>query len=220
MSSINVLIIDDHPMVVKGYCYTLASLQDELQLKFDEANNCDDVLFKLEKTSDDFYSLILLDISIPASRCRTATGGEDLGIRIRSKFPETKIIVQTGLNDISIITNVFHSIKPEGFLTKSDIDEEVLINAVSTVLQNKNYYSSSVRHLLSNQDFEEVHIDALNRQILYHLSLGYKMKDLPYHIPLSLPSIERRKKDLKSLLGVPEGGNHQLLKAARTKGFI
>ncbi|KAA2216556.1 response regulator [Maribacter flavus] len=216
----HLLIIDDHPMVVKGYCYTLAGIQEDLNLVFHEANSCDNVLQKMNDSDSDFYQIALLDISLPASTCGIAVGGEDLGLRIRSKFPETKIIVQTGLNDISVITNVFHSLKPEGFLIKSDIDEDVLIEAVSAVVRGKNYYSPSVRHLLSNQNFEDVYVDSLNRKILYHLSLGFKMKELPDYIPLSLPSIERRKKDLKSLLGVANGSNQELLHAARTKGFI
>lgn len=220
MNTNNVLIVDDHPMVVKGYCYTLADLQEELNLTFEEANSCNDVLTKMKEKETDFYRLVLLDISLPASKCRTACGGEDLGIKIRIRYPDTKIIIQTGLNDIGIITNVFHSIKPEGFLIKSDIDEKVLVEAVSSVLRGKNYYSEKVSSLFSNDNFSDIYIDSLNRKILLHLSLGFKMKELPHHIPLSLPSIERRKKDLKSLLGVPNGSNQELLQAARTKGFI
>jgi two-component system response regulator NreC len=72
----------------------------------------------------------------------------------------------------------------------------------------------------SSVNFDDIYIDTYNRNILYHLSLGYKMKDLPKHIPLSLPTIERRKKELKTLLGVSQGGNMELLEVARRKGFI
>lgn len=112
MRTNQLLIIDDHPMVVRGYCYTLASIQDNLKLNIHEANSCTDVLRKLENSKTDFYHVVLLDISLPASECGIAASGEDLGLRIRVKFPTTKIIVQTGLNDIDVITNVFHSLKP------------------------------------------------------------------------------------------------------------
>jgi two-component system response regulator NreC len=174
----------------------------------------------VEEFKNDFYDLILLGISLPGSDCKIINNGEDLGVLIKRKFPEIKIIVQTGLNDMQCITNIFNSIKPEGFLIKSDIDEDILITAVSSVLNNKTYYSKKVKDLLSSDNFDDIYIDTYNRNILYHLSLGYKMKDLPKHIPLSLPTIERRKKELKTLLGVSQGGNMELLEVARRKGFI
>tara|TARA_R110000737_G_scaffold296745_1_gene303379 strand:- start:309 stop:974 length:666 start_codon:yes stop_codon:yes gene_type:complete len=215
-----ILIVDDHPMVVRGYQLTLEQIQEDFLLEFYCSNSCDDVLFKMDELKNDFYDLILLDISLPASNCKIINNGEDLGALIKRKFPETKIIVQTGLNDMQCITNIFNSIKPEGFLIKSDIDEDVLITAVSTILNNKTYYSDKVKDLLSPDNFDDIYIDTYNRNILYHLSLGYKMKDLPNHIPLSLPTIERRKKELKTLLGVTQGGNMELLEVARSKGFI
>ncbi|SHK68970.1 DNA-binding response regulator, NarL/FixJ family, contains REC and HTH domains [Maribacter aquivivus] len=214
------LIVDDHPMVVRGYEITLEQIQQHYPLDVYSSNDCDDVLLKMNELKDDFFELVLLDINLPGTESKSINDGEDLGMYLRRKFPQTKIIIQTGLNDMQYITNIFNSIKPEGFLIKSDIDEDVLITAVGRVLNNKTYYSERVNNLLSPTNFEDIYIDSYNRKILYHLSLGSKMKDLPNHIPLSLPTIERRKKELKKLLGVPEGGNVELLKMARTKGFI
>ncbi|MEP2239134.1 MAG: response regulator [Maribacter sp.] len=214
------LIVDDHPMVVRGYQITLEQIQQDYPLDFYSSNNCDNVLLKMNELKDDFFELVLLDINLPGTESKSINDGEDLGMYLRRKFPETKIIIQTGLNDMQYITNIFNSIKPEGFLIKSDIDEDVLITAVSRVLNNKTYYSERVNGLLSPTNFEDIYIDSYNRKILYHLSLGSKTKDLPNFIPLSLPTIERRKKQLKELFGVAEGGNMELLKIAKNKGFI
>ena len=201
-----ILIVDDHPMVIRGYQICLKQLQEDLNLQIDCATDCSGVLLAMDELHNDFYNLILLDISLPASDCKKATSGEDLGFYIRRRFPDTKIIVQTGLNDIQYISNIFNTIKPEGFLIKSDIDEDILITSVCSVLNNQTYYSEKVKSLLSPDDFDEIYMDNWNRKILFHLSLGYKMKELPEHIPLSLPTIERRKKELKSLLGIPWPG--------------
>ncbi|WP_321827237.1 response regulator [Maribacter dokdonensis] len=214
------LIVDDHPMVVRGYQITLEQIQSDFLLDFYYSNHCDDVIRKIKEFENDFFELILLDINLPGTESKIINNGEDLGIHLRKKFPNTKIIIQTGLNDMQCISNIFNSIKPEGFLIKSDVDEDILITSVSSVLNNKTYYSNKVKNLLSPRNFEDIYIDNYNRKILYHLSLGSKMKDLPNLIPLSLPTIERRKKELKKLLGVPDGGNLELLQVARTKGFI
>ena len=167
-----------------------------------------------------FYNIVLLDISLPASKDKSITSGEDLGVLIREKFPKTRIIVHTALNNIHRISNIFHTLKPEGFLIKSDIDVKVLKLAVNAVDRNSTYYSKKIMNLLSPEDFEKIHIDSSNRKILYLLSQGYKMKDLPAHLHLSMPTVERRKKRIKALLGVPNGSNKELLDVARKKGFI
>ncbi len=215
-----ILIVDDHPIVLRGYQICLQQIQEDLNLKIDLASDCSSVLLAMEHFPNDFYNLILMDISLPASDCKKASSGEDLGFYIRRKFPDTKIIVHTGLNDMQYISNIFNTIKPEGFLIKSDIDEDTLISSVCSVLNNQTYYSEKVKYLLSPDDFNDIYLDNWNRKILFHLSLGYKMKELPEHIPLSLPTIERRKKELKSLLGIPLAGTRELLEVARNKGFI
>lgn len=215
-----ILIIDDHPMVIRGYQLSLHSLATDMDILFDGATSCDDVLLKMSNVEDTFYDLILLDINLPASSSKNVINGEGLGQQIRSKFPATKIIVQTGLNDVERISNIFKTLKPEGFLIKSEIDEDTLISSVKNVLNNRNYYSEKVKTLLSPNDFDDIYIDKWNRKILYHLSLGSRMKDLPEFIPFSLPTIERRKKELKSLFGIPKASNKELISAARSKGFI
>jgi len=215
-----ILIVDDHPMVILGYQLILQHTESVFEMKFDGANTCSEVLLKMKISNNSFYDLVLLDISIPSSDCKSANDGEDLGFYIRKKYPNTKIIVQTGLSDVQRITNIFNTLKPDGFIIKPDINEEVLVNAVETVLNNKSYFSESFEKLLSHDNFEDIYLDNWNRKILYFLSLGYKMKDLPNHLPFSLPTIERRKKEIKLLLGVQRGGNKELLEVARNKGFV
>ncbi|OWW23531.1 hypothetical protein B4Q04_20250 [Zobellia sp. OII3] len=217
---VSIIIVDDHPMVVRGYKLSLETLSNELSLSMQGASNCEEVLELMEKNNENFADLLLLDINLPAAKSKGIHDGEDLGCLIRRKFPKTKIIVHTALNDTHRITNIFYSLKPEGLLIKSEIDERTLVTAVSNVLIGRTYYSNIINKLLSNTNFKDIHIDTWSKKILQYLSKGLKTKDLPKHIPLSIASIERRKRELKSLLGVPNGGNMELLESARNKGFI
>jgi DNA-binding NarL/FixJ family response regulator len=216
----NILIVDDHPITIQGYEFSLENLKNKYQIKIDSAICCDSVISKMNEFKDNFFDIVLLDIKLPPSKSKTFISGEDLGFSIRQQFPKTKIIVHTGLNSLQRITNVFNTLNPDGFLIKSDIDRKVLELAVTAVMKNRNYYSEKIKKLLSPDDFDEIYIDPLNRKILYHISQGNKMKDLPFHIPLSMPTIERRKKRIKHLLGVPNGSNKDMLDIARKKGFI
>jgi len=63
-------------------------------------------------------------------------------------------------------------------------------------------------------------LDKIDRQLLYELSIGTKTKDLPNILPLSMASIEKRKRALKKLFDVTEKGDQSLIKIAKEKGFI
>ncbi|MBC6999647.1 response regulator [Cytophaga sp. FL35] len=216
---ISILIIDDHPMVVRGYQLSLATLT-EFNYITQGASNCAEVLEMMEEKKKSFADLLLLDINLPAAKGKGINDGEELGCLVRRQYPKTKIIVHTALNDSHRITNIFHSLKPEGLLIKSEVDETSLLAAVSNVLNGRTYYSSKIKMLLSESNFEDIHIDTWGKKILLYLDKGFKTKDLPEYIPLSIASIERRKRELKTLLGVPSGGNMELLESARQKGFI
>ena len=46
------------------------------------------------------------------------------------------------------------------------------------------------------------------------------MKDLPGIIPMSMPGLERRKKQLKKLFEVKDNDDRELILKAKEKGFI
>lgn len=219
-NKLKVLIVDDHPMVIKGYKICLLNNQSQYDIKVDCAHDCNDVLSLMKSQKFSFYNIVLLDISLPASNDNVIICGEDLGLLIKSNFPKIKIIVHTGLNDRQRISNIFKTLNPEGFLIKSDIESEVLSDAVNTVMKNESYYSEKTNLLIDSCRLDNVYIDSLDRKILYYLSIGEKMKNLPLYIPLSIATIERRKKNLKIFFNVTDMGDRNLLAVAKEKGFI
>ncbi len=63
-------------------------------------------------------------------------------------------------------------------------------------------------------------IDENDRKMLYELSRGAKMKDLPDIIPLSLAALEKRKRHLKEIFNVEQMEDRFLILAAKEKVFI
>jgi len=63
-------------------------------------------------------------------------------------------------------------------------------------------------------------LDAIDRRLLYELSIGTKMKEIPKVLPMSIAGVEKRKRRLISLFEVEEQGDRALIKAAMDKGFI
>lgn len=218
--TLKILVVDDYPMTVQGYSILLKNTDSEFDIETEGAFGCDDVIKKMNGDAGSFFDIVLLDINLPASKDHKVINGQDLGLTIKSKYPRTKIIVHTGINDQERIADIFKTLNPEGFLIKPDIEPEILFDAIRAVLSDNSYYSKRTNRILRKISHQDLFLDSLDVKILYHLSLGERMKNLPKHVPLSMSTIERRKKHLKLLFGVPEGSTKELLEIARAKGFI
>ncbi|WP_420319781.1 response regulator [Flagellimonas sp.] len=217
---IHILIVDDHPMTLWGYEALIKSLNKKYCFDMETAKSCDEVLQKMKADKKHFFDVVLLDINLPASSNGSIINGEDLGLRIQNKFHDTKIIVHTSLNDQQRIANIFESLNPEGFIIKSDLEPKVLEDAINSVLNGHTYYSDRINKLINYKNGAKIFLDTLDQKILYHLSKGERMKDLPKNVPLAMATIERRKKKLKMLFGIPDGNDKELLDEAREKGYI
>ncbi len=219
-----VLIIDDHPLICDQYIKALQEVMSEnqqLNMRIESAGDCDTAKEKIKNTwTEGGWDLVFLDIRLPASKDRRILSGEDLGEMIRKNHPLAKIIVATTFNDNYRIQNIFKSLNPEGFLIKNDLDTKELVNAIYTIMQGGVHYSNTVSNLLRKKMFTEISIDKIDRQILYELSLGTKMKDLPNIVPLSIAGIEKRKRILKEIFDVEDQGDKALILKARELGFI
>lgn len=219
-----ILIIDDHPLICDSYIDGLEAVYnnfDDISMKVESAYNCDVASEKIKNSwSKSGWDLVFLDIRMPPSKDRKILSGEDLGEMIRQYHPSAKIIVATTFNDNYRIQNIMRSLDPEGFLIKNDLDTPELVNAIHKVLQGGVHYSNTVSNLMRKQLFTDIKIDKIDRQILYELSLGTKMKDLPKIVPLSIAGIEKRKRILKQVFDVEDQGDKALILKARELGFI
>ncbi|MBL4887251.1 MAG: DNA-binding response regulator, partial [Flavobacteriaceae bacterium] len=133
---------------------------------------------------------------------------------------EAKIIVSTTFNDNYRIQNIFKSINPDGFLIKNDISPNELMTTINTVMDDPPYYSKTVIKIIRREISNEFVLDYIDRKILYELSLGTRMKDLPTVLPLSIAGIEKRKRHLKNIFNIKTVDDKELILKAKEKGFI
>ena len=219
-----VLIVDDHPIICDSYTDAFAEVNEEfdnLHIQIEVALDCDAAREKIRNNwVEKGYDLVFLDIRLPASRDRKLVSGEDLGELIREVQPQAKIIVATTFNDNFRMLNIFKSLNPEGFLIKNDLNTRELKTAISHVIQGKPYYSSTVAGLFRKQISQSMNVDKIDRLMLYELSMGTRMKEMPKVVPLSMAGIEKRKRILKQKFDVEDQGDKALILKAREMGFI
>ena len=222
MKHINILMVDDHPIIIEGYQNVLMATKDEDQtLLIDTANNCDTAQLMINRASKGTpYDVCFFDISLPASEDGKYASGEDLALLAKKVMPEAKIIILTMFNESFRIHNIIKEINPDGFLIKSDLTSMELADAFQQILRFPPYYSSTVSNYIKKTISSDIYIDDINRKILHLLSQGIKTKSLIEYIPLSMSAIEKRKKQLKLLFSVMDGKDETLLQEAREKGYL
>ncbi|WP_115461065.1 response regulator [Winogradskyella aurantiaca] len=222
MNHINILMVDDHPIIIEGYQNVLmASKKEDQTLLIDTANNCDMAVTMIQRAAKSQpYDVCFFDISLPGSSDGKYTSGQDLALLARQVLPHAKIVILTMFNESFRIHNIIKEINPDGFLIKSDLTSIELTDAFQQILRFPPYYSSTVTNYLKKVVVSQINIDDINRKILHFLSQGVKTRSLGEYVGLSTSAIEKRKKQLKLLFSVTDGKDETLLKEARDKGFL
>jgi DNA-binding NarL/FixJ family response regulator len=214
---IEILLIDDHQMILEGYQNVLSRNFESASLKVDIASNCD---LAWDKINAGKFDIIFLDINFPVTEESKILSGEDLGIRIKQYFPNIKIVILTVLEDPFRLNNILSNINPEGLLLKGETGSRELTRCLEAVISSPPYYGPKISRLLHSGIARKKSLDETDRKMLYQLSLGTKTKDLTEHVNLSLRAVEDRKRKLKEIFGVTEKGNRALLEEARKSGYI
>jgi DNA-binding NarL/FixJ family response regulator len=215
-SDVNLLIIEDSSISANAYATILSNI---LNLTFNIffAKDCDEAIQKIKHKK---FQLVMLDLQLPVSKNERYVCGEDLGLLIRKINPKTKIVVLTNITNQLRTQNIIEELNPEGFIIKTDIESKSLKKAVTNVLYGEKYYSKTVNGYTSKANLNEIVIDDFDRQILYHLSMGEKTKDIPKFVTLSQRAIEERKSKLKIALGIKSNNRSNLVKVAKKMGYV
>lgn len=223
MNNFNVLIIDDHPLIANAYKEAMKKVVKELNRTLIDsyASSIDEAMEKINQ--EEYFSsldLIFLDIRLPKGASDKLLSGEDIGVLIKEKYPDKKIIIATTFNDNYRIHSILKSVDPDGFLVKNDLTPDELENAIKILMDNPPFYSKTVLHMLRKQISDDALLDNTDRRLLYEISIGTKMKDMPGLLPLSKAGIERRKRNLKVIFDVENGSDRDLVHQAKDRGFI
>jgi len=221
---LNILIVDDHPVIVEAYKNILTSSHlDKYDFTIDSANNCDLAINKIENSVKNVhYDVLFFDIKLPPSSNNKIISGEGLAVFAKKMLPNSKIAILTMFDEGHRIHNILKTVNPDGLLIKNDLSSKEFLIAFDVILTNPPYYSTTVAKYFRKQamNFQDSVLDNINRKIIFHLSKGVKTKNLTKHINLSLSAIEKRKTQIKVLFGLEHANDEQLIEEAKNRGFI
>ena len=217
----NILIVDDHPFIIEGYKNAITRYNPEdFEFLISQAKDCESAYNIITNPDTIAFNIAFLDISMPPYEEKGIYNGEDLAKLISEYMPSCKIILLTMYTELLKIKTIIKTINPSGLVIKNDLTFDELLFAFDKVIKNETYYSESVLKMLNLSEEDTIEIDQFDKQILFHLSKGTKLNDIPQYIPISLGAIERRKLNLKELLKVEEGSDIELVREAKNRGLL
>lgn len=224
MKIIRILAVDDHKMTMVGYKSILENTDfKDYKVSMDMATSyalAKEIMEASVKEKQPF-DILLLDIQLadPEEGKQLHTG-EDIGVLARKISPSSKIVFMSSFSDSYRINSVLKNVNPEGYLVKTEINEEVLEELVETILTAPPYYTKKALVAIRNKMSNDIYLDENDKNLLYYLSIGLKSKDMVDHIALSVSAIQNRKRHLKEIFGVENENDYALIHQARQKGFI
>ncbi len=135
--TINVSIIDDHPIVITGIEKVLAQYSHiSLTGCYQDGTS---LLKDLEIKQPD---VLLLDIQMPD------INGEQLAMIIQQKYPHVNILVLTGFDTIIYVRSMMQK-GCKGYMLKNT-DQQTLIRAIETVAKGEQYIEPVIEKELVN----------------------------------------------------------------------
>lgn len=183
---VKVLLVDDHAIVRQGL-KSLIAKESDLEV-IAEAEDGLTAIEIYEQTNPD---IVIMDISMPNLNGIEATR------RIRSIDSKAKVITLSVHNTRRFVTEAIKA-GSSGYISKECLFKE-LIEAISSVRENRNYISPSIASVLINDYIEqssqdvESGISKLNsreRQVLQMLAEGKNTKEIAKILELSGKTID------------------------------
>lgn len=218
----NILVVDDHPINSDAYINLITSNSFNEELVFHKALDCQSaskVINQLDKRNIPL-NVALIDISIPEYRKEKLLSGTDVALLIRNSFPDCVIIMLTMHTEPLLLFNVHKQVKPEGFISKNDIDFETFPGVFKSIINAENFYSPSINNSIQILLRQTIKWDEYDTQIVLFLDKGIQTKSLPQYINLSLSTIEKRKAILKNQILDRKGSDNELIEKCKLLKLI
>lgn len=211
MSSIKIVIVDDHQLIIDGM---KALLNEETGIKVvGEASNGKEALNLLQLIEAD---MVLLDIDMPVM------DGIETAKHIRKQWPQMTIIILSMHAEQGLVKNLIE-IGANGYLLKNSSREEV-VKAIYQVNKGERYFSTEVTLSLLNStgatinQKNRVNLTDREAEILTLIAEGFTNKEIGDQLFISHRTVDTHRTNLMKKLEVNNLAG--LISFALKNGFV
>ncbi len=215
MSSIRVLLAEDHTILRKGLC---ALLENEFGIEVvGEAGNGKEAIEKAESLKPD---VVVLDISLPL------LNGIEVTRQLRKKNLEINILILTMHTSDEFVFEVINA-GAKGYVIKKAAPDE-LVSAIHAVFLGHSYFSPEISKMLLDRESESGPMQdesiiykiltEREREILQLVAEGHSSREISEMLFISIKTVENHRANIMEKLGLHNLA--ELIKYAISKGII
>ena len=178
-----IFIVDDHYMVIEGI---RSLLQNESNIEWmGHATNAVSCLSFLKLHEPD---VILMDVNLPDM------SGIDLCKEVKQLHPSMFVLGLSTFNQQAVIQDMMES-GASGYVLKNATKEE-LLEAISTVLKGKKYFSFETALALRESKQKQPLITRREKEVLQLIAEGLTNGEISEKLFISVPTVNTHRKSL------------------------
>jgi len=200
MEKINILIVDDHELIINGLKSMLKNIKN-----FNIIGEANNGLEAIKKTKSLLPEVIIMDISMPV------LNGIEACSSIVKVFPNIKIIALTQHEDNEYIIQMIKA-GAYGYLLKNSKKEE-FVKAIETVTSGNKYYSTNISELLisniitqntaqEESNKNEVPLTKREIEIIRKIALELSNSEIANELHISLRTVETHRRNIMQKLNI------------------
>ncbi|GAB4231992.1 MAG: response regulator transcription factor [Ekhidna sp.] len=205
MSSIKILLADDHQIVIEGLRLIL-NAQENFEI-VGEVENGQEVLDFLGTNQVD---IVILDINMPVM------DGITCAKRIKSRYAKTKVIILTMYAQKSFVEEII-KIGIDGCLIKNNTGKE-LAEAIERVHSGKSYYDQIQSFNLDEKEANQTKLSDREIEIIQCLADGHSSGQIAEKLFISEHTVKTHRKNILRKLDLHHTSD--LIKYALNNGII
>lgn len=186
---VNILLVDDHPLVRDGLRARLESIPH-----FDvvaEAGNAEEALSHAASKEID---LALMDINL------AGTNGIELTRQLTTQCPDIAVLMLSMHDKAEYVMQAIQA-GARGYVLK-DAPAQDIISAIDTVMSGGIYYSAGLARQLSRPTPPAMLLTAREREVLRCIATGKSNKHIARDMNLSVRTVETHRLNIKRKLGI------------------
>ncbi|WP_370090059.1 response regulator [Ekhidna sp.] len=205
MSSVKILIADDHQIVLDGLKMVLSARED-----FEVVGEASNGLEVLDFVTKNRVDIVVLDINMPGM------DGIKCARKIKTDYPNIKVIILTMYAQKSFIEEIV-KIGIDGCLLKNNTGKE-LSDAIARVHSGKSYYDQIQNFSKDDKELKEYSLSEREIEIIRKLGDGLTSSQIADALFISEHTVKTHRKNILKKLNLHSSS--ELIQYALNNGII